>query len=1052
MLAVQTAKADNTNATWLNTGATDANWSTTDNWLGGVAPGSTAAIIGTNADSSVATFDSAVGTYGTAGTPIVIDSTSLNLAGITFADAAGNFTIGNPSGNPFYMSSGGTIQILASLSSSDAVETIAAPLVIEGAGGTFTLANHSASGTGAGTGTLNITGGITGGAAGATVLTLAGSNTNANTVSGLIANGTATSVAMSKSGAGTWVLSGANTFTGATTITGGVLNIQNGASLGSTAAGTSVAGGAALQLQGGITVGAEALTLNGTGISTDGALRSISGVNTYGGLVTLGSATRIQSDAGTLLLTNTGTISGATFGLTVGGAGNTIINSIIGTTSGTLTKDGTGTLRLTGANSFTGNTTISNGVVNIQNATGLGTVAGTASVTAGAALQLQGGITVGAKPLTLNGTGVSTDGALRSIIGANVWQGAVTLGSSGVRMNSDAGATIWSTYAGSLTLNTAATSITGTNTDLTLGGSGDGTVSGIIATGSGALTKDGNGVWTLSGANTYTGITTVSAGVLRVNSALALGTAAAGTTVTAGAALQLGAFTVAAEALTLNGTGQVNDGALRGVGNGTWQATTTLGSSGVRINADSSSTLTFNTAANSITGTGTDLLLGGAGTITVGGTITTGSGKLTKDGTGTVNLTGVNTYTGNTTVGQGTLNLGGGGANGSLDSTGALVLSGGIFTYSRTGTNTQTVGGVTVNAGASTINANVAGGTLSLGAITRSSTAGIVTFATATGPIQTTTINGNGILGPWALFGSGTNLRYAVGSAAGVATTITGLTGTTATAADLGNVTSATTNYELTGGGAPVTLINLTANTLRNTVLTTYLNIGTGKTLTVNGLMQAGGTSGNATSLFNIAGGNVVIGSGNELVVAGNGQQTAIFSAITDGGASGGVTYSGSGSLNLLGANTFTGATNVATGTLVINSIQNAGSSTANSLGKPAVGGVSVINLGTGSNLQYVSASAGSSDRVINMASPTGGTFTLSVGNGMNGGASTPAGVLPFAGGALTLSGGITTSGTSGISTLALASSPASLGVTHGTLSGTVGGRHGDKPYRAQPE
>ena len=215
LLAVQTAKADNTNATWLNTGATDANWSTTDNWLGGVAPGSTAAIIGTNADSSVATFDSAVGTYGTAGTPIVIDSTSLNLAGITFADAAGSFTIGNPSGNPFYMSSGGTIQILASLSSADAVETIAAPLVIEGAGGTFTLANHSASGTGAGTGTLNITGGITGGAAGATVLTLAGSNTNANTVSGLIANGTATSVAMSKSGAGTWVLSGANTFTGA---------------------------------------------------------------------------------------------------------------------------------------------------------------------------------------------------------------------------------------------------------------------------------------------------------------------------------------------------------------------------------------------------------------------------------------------------------------------------------------------------------------------------------------------------------------------------------------------------------------------------------------------------------------------------------------------------------------------------------------------------------------------------------------------------------------------------------------------------------------------
>ena len=109
-------------------------------------------------------------------------------------------------------------------------------------------------------------------------------------------------VTLAKSGVGTAILSGANTYTGATTVTAGVLNIQNATALGTVAGGVTVSANAALQIQGGISVGAEALSLNGTGIATDGALRNISGTNTYGGLVTLGSATRINSDAGTLTL------------------------------------------------------------------------------------------------------------------------------------------------------------------------------------------------------------------------------------------------------------------------------------------------------------------------------------------------------------------------------------------------------------------------------------------------------------------------------------------------------------------------------------------------------------------------------------------------------------------------------------------------------------------------------------------------------------------------------------------------------------------------------
>ena len=70
---------------------------------------------------------------------------------------------------------------------------------------------------------MDIGGRITGGTSGATVLTLSGSNTNLNTISGTIANGNATSVAITKSGIGTWVLSGTNTYTGATDIAAGTL-------------------------------------------------------------------------------------------------------------------------------------------------------------------------------------------------------------------------------------------------------------------------------------------------------------------------------------------------------------------------------------------------------------------------------------------------------------------------------------------------------------------------------------------------------------------------------------------------------------------------------------------------------------------------------------------------------------------------------------------------------------------------------------------------------------------------------------------------------------
>src|SRR6185295_19933806 len=114
-----------------------------------------------------------------------------------------------------------------------------------------------------------------------------------------------------------------------------------------------------------------------------GALVNVGGTNNYAGLVTLGAASTISSDSGTLNLTNVGTITGPTFALTLNGSGNGTVSSIIGTTSGTLTKSGTRTWTLFGANTYTGATSLSAGVLNIQTATALGTPAGGTTISSG---------------------------------------------------------------------------------------------------------------------------------------------------------------------------------------------------------------------------------------------------------------------------------------------------------------------------------------------------------------------------------------------------------------------------------------------------------------------------------------------------------------------------------------------------------------------------------------------------------------------------------------------------------------------------------------------
>ena len=236
-------------------------------------------------------------------------------------------------------------------------------------------------------------------------------------------------------------LSGANTYTGATLISAGVLRAQNDTALGTTASGTTVASGAALELNDlddgtAIAIGAEALSLAGTGISNGGALRNIAGNNSYAGAITLTADTRINSDSGTLTLNvASGAAITGTFNLTFGGAGNITVSDAITTGTGTLTKDGTGTLTLAGNNSYTGTTSITNGIVAITHANALGKNGETLSTTTvsdGATLSISHASTINVpEPITISGTGVLSAGAIQFTgSGANTYSGAIILGAN----------------------------------------------------------------------------------------------------------------------------------------------------------------------------------------------------------------------------------------------------------------------------------------------------------------------------------------------------------------------------------------------------------------------------------------------------------------------------------------------------------------------------------------------------------------------------------------------------------------------------------------------
>lgn len=504
-----------------------------------------------------------------------------------------------------------------------------------------------------------------------------GANNTNTTFNGTIFDSFA-NFALTKTGTGTFTLGGNNSHQRTTTVSQGTLKLASASALGGVAGNTIVASGAVLDLNGITYTIQEPLTINGTGISGSGAvINSSTSAATFAGLLTLGNSATITGGDGLIYLTNTGTITGNGFGLTLAGAQGGTLASVLGTGAGTLTKTGAGIWTVSGSSTFTGATTIIEGTLKLGsagNATNspLGTSASGTTVSSGAALDLNGFSLSTTEALILNGTGVNSLGALtNSSTTAAAFSSSITF-QSAASIVGDAGA-----------ISVTGSTVSGA-TDIILGGTAGGSFSSTIA-GNRTLTKEGSGIWTLSGLNSYTGATSINNGTLRLGSAgngtnTPLGTTAAGTTVASGAALDLNGFTLSTtEPFTLNGTGVGGTGAL------TNSSSTTATYNGI---------LTFNTTA-SVAGEGglitiaappvsgtTNVILGGA----AGGNWTAalnGARLLTKDGTGTWSISVANAHSGGTTLNAGTLSVSHAQA---LGTSGTFTINGGTLS-NNTGSN-----------------------------------------------------------------------------------------------------------------------------------------------------------------------------------------------------------------------------------------------------------------------------------------------------------------------------------------------------------------------------
>lgn len=605
-----------------------------------------------------------------------------------------------------------------------------------------------------GGGTITVNGGpltftaATFNTAAGTTKTLTLQGTGNGTISGVITNGAATALAVTKSGAGAWTLSGNNTYSGLTTVSAGALTLSGDNS--SMSGGLSVSGGATLNIAHAKALGTGLLTfaINSTFDNTSGSALTV----TTDPVIKWSTANQTFSgthdlDLGAGVVTN----HGQSARLTVNNSRLTLRGPIRGGADSSLRyliKDGSGTLVLLGnSTDYWGKTSVGSyginvvsGIVEFANGA-LGDMedakTDTISLSTGTTLRWVSGNTqdiskrlsigasqsvtldlqennvsffyaldnaqasaagviitkLGSGTLTLANLAAKNAGTFRLYGGTVIAQARNNLLSSGTIGFNNNGTlkfgAVFDASTGTMTFNAGGATLDTQAFDITL-------ANAVGNSGAGGLTKKGSGSLTLSGNNTYAGGTTLDEGILILNHNAALGTGSGALlTLKAGTTLDAGA---AAPITLANNPVQ------------SWQGNFTYtGTSG----------RTLNLGSGTVTMTGSRQVTISAGNLTVGGIDGTGY-SLEKLGAGTMEITRASTYSGNTTVTGGALKLSGSGTIASspvitLGGSGTFNVSGFTLASGQTLLGTGTVAGPLTIGSGSTLSPGASGaiGTLS---------------------------------------------------------------------------------------------------------------------------------------------------------------------------------------------------------------------------------------------------------------------------------------------------------------------------------------------------